>query len=271
MKKQLSFLLAVLLPLFVCSSCSSDGSDEPVNMNDVMKIEAWLLDRDLEGKGQIGFIPESEKTYPRQEDGSLFWVPDDGISDVANEDLFVFEPLEVGVPRIMAPMSLQLARTKGKHLGYANLNLVIDYDGIVKVTKIDPADGSIRLRYSLNGIPEEAEGIEINGPCTVNICPVGKELASEGLSVLVCQDTLVGKEYTLRIEALTLGGKHVVTAVVKLTAVPDPLYPWQTVHDGQYRELFQYGEERTRFCSVELVSYTYSEMYILSGEGTAGN
>ena len=256
---------ALLLLAFVLLSCAGSSSDEAEDPREVMKISTWLLDRNLEGKGQIGFIPESEKTYPRKEDGSLFWVPDEEGADVPNEDLFVFEPLEEGVTRIMAPMTLYMARSGG-NIGYTNLNLFVDYDGIVKVTKVDPTDSSIRLRYSLNGIPEEAEGIEINGPCGINICPVGKELASEATSVLVAQDTLVGKEYTLRIEALTLGGKNVATAVVKLTAVPDPLYPWETVHEGQYRELFRSGEERTRFCSVELVSYTFNEMAILSGE-----
>ena len=267
MKRAAAFVVLLML---LCAGCSGSASEEPVDMNEIMKINAWLLDSELEGKGQIGFIPESEKTYPRLEDGSLFWVPDEGEPEVANEDLFVFESLEVGVPRIMAPMTMYMARSKGSAIGYTNLNLFIEYDGIVRVTKVDPTDSSIRLRYTLNGIPEEAEGVQINGPCGINICPVGKVTASEAQSVLVAQDTLVDREYTLKIEALTLGGKPVVTAVVRLTAIPDPLYPWQTVHEGQYRELNRAGEERTRFCSVELVSYTFSEMYILSGEGGVG-
>ncbi len=167
----------------------------------------------------------------------------------------------------MAPMTLHMARDKGKAINYSNLNLVVDYDGIVKVQKIDPTDSSIRLRYSLNGIPEEADGIEINGPCTINICPVGKVLASIGLDTLITPDTLEGKEYLLEIQGCLLSGKPVVTATIKITALPDPQYPWKTVHEGQYTELYQSNEKRTRFCSVELVSYTYSQMYILSGEG----
>ena len=266
MKKAVSVFILLLM---LCSSCSHSGTGEegaPVDMNEVMKISAWLLDKDLEGKGCCGFITEAEKTYPRKEDGSLFWIPNEGEAAVANEDLFVFEPLEVGVERTMAPMTLHMARDKGKAINYSNLNLVVDYDGIVKVKKIDPTDSSIRLRYSLNGIPEEAEGIEINGPCTINICPVGKVLASIGLDTLITPDTLVGKEYLLEIQGCSLSGKPVVTATIKITAVPDPKYPWQTVHEGQYTELYQSNEKRTRFCSVELVSYTYSQMYILSGE-----
>ncbi len=265
--KKIAVVFLLLSMLFSSCSLNGSGEGEAVDMNEVMKISAWFLDKELEGKGCCGFITEAEKTYPRKEDGSLFWIPNDGESAVANEDLFVFEPLEVGAQRTMAPMSLHMARDKGKAINYSNLNLVVDYEGIVKVRKIDPADSSIRLRYSLNGIPEEAEGIEINGPCTINICPVGKVLSSIGLDTLITPDTLVGKEYLLEIQGCSLSGKPVVTATVKITAVPDPKYPWKTVHDGQYTELFQHNEERTRFCSIELVSYTYSDMYLLEGEG----
>ncbi len=92
MKKVVSVFLFLLM---LCSSCSHSGTgeeDAPVDMNEVMKISAWLLDKDLEGKGCCGFITEAEKTYPRKEDGSLFWIPNDGEAAVANEDLFVFEP-----------------------------------------------------------------------------------------------------------------------------------------------------------------------------------
>ena len=135
--------LFALLILLLCLACSLSGAgagenSEPVDMNDVMKISTWLLDKDLEGKGCCGFITEAEITYPRKEDGSLYWIPDDGESAVANEDLFVFEALEVGVERTMAPMTLHMARDKGKAINYSNLNLVVDYDGTVKVRKIDP-------------------------------------------------------------------------------------------------------------------------------------
>jgi len=59
-----------------------------------------------------------------------------------------------------------------------------------------------------------------------------------------------------------------VTAEVKITAIPDPEYPWQTIQ-GKYGEFNASCEERSHFCSIELVSYPFSEMYILRGE--AGN
>ena len=71
MKKAVSMFLLFLM---LCSSCSHSGTgeeDAPVDMNEVMEISAWLLDKELEGKGCCGFITEAEKTYPRKEDGSL--------------------------------------------------------------------------------------------------------------------------------------------------------------------------------------------------------
>lgn len=87
-------------------------------------------------------------------------------------------------------------------------------------------------------------------------------MSTEATQYLVATDTLVDKEYTIEIQGCTLGGQPVATAVVKITAIPDPEYPWETVHDGS-SELYQKGEERTRFCTIELVSYTFNEMYLM--------
>lgn len=266
MKKIIIFLILIL---FVFTSCANSESQEPVNMEEMLKISAWLLDEELEGTGSWGYISLEEKTFPRKADGDGYWIPDDGVTQVTNEDVFVFEALELGVTRTMAPMSMHMAREKGDGINYSNLNLHIDFDGIVEVVKVEPNDSSIRLRYSLNGPPIEAESISISAPCVINVCPVGKVVVSEGTDTLISSDTIVGKEYILQIRGCSLGGDPIVTAEVKLTAIPDPEYPWETVHEGRYGELKQSNEERTRFCSIELVSYTYSEMYILRGE--AGN
>ncbi|MBQ3954622.1 MAG: hypothetical protein II680_01925 [Clostridia bacterium] len=270
-RNRMTVLLLKGLVCFLCAgfagSCSlNGGGGEAVDMTEVMKLSMWTLDRDLEGKGTIGFIPESERTYPRKEDGFLYWIPEEGEPEVPNEDLFVFEPLEEGIPRTAAPMSLHMARDKGKAIGYANFNLQIDYEGPVEVEKISPTDDSIRLWHSpkINGTPELiGESIRLNAPCTVNICPVGKVV--EAGHPLIMTDTPTDREYTIRITALTLGGKPVVTATVRLTSIPDPGYPWQTVHEGQYGLIAEYGEPRTRLCEVELLSYTFSEMYLLNG------
>lgn len=274
MKKIASLLLLILA---VCTSCSDSDieTEEPVNMDEMMKISTWLLDDELEGTGSWGYISLEEKTFPRKADGDGYWIPDDGVTQVENEDVFEFEALEVGVPRTMAPMTLHMARDKGDGINYSNLNLHIDFDGIVEVVKAEPNDSSIILKYALgqdsSGAPIEAEAIKVNGPCVINVCPVGEVAASEGTGNfnLISTDTIVGKEYTLQIRGCSWDGTPIITAEVKLTAIPDPEYPWQTIHERRYGTLNADYEERTRFCSVELVSYDYSEMYDLMGK--AGN
>ena len=263
LKIRAAFLALLLLS---CTACTGNKNQEPVNMDELMKISTWLLDDELEGTGIWGYIDRSARTYPYTADGNGYWIPDDGVTEVANEDVFEFDTLKPGVPRTMAPMTMHMARTKGDGINYSNLNLFIEFDGIVKVKKLEPNDSSIRLRYSLNGPPIGAEEISLTGPCGINICPVGKVLVTEGTGdSLVSSDTLTGRDYTIQIQGCSMGGEPIVTAVVKLTAIEDPEYPWQTIHSTHYGEHHRANEERTRFCSVELISYTYSEMYILGG------
>lgn len=252
------------LILCICTSCASSEPEETVDINEALKIRTWLLDEELEGKGRWGYISMEERTYPYKADGSGYWIPDDGVTQVDNEDVFVFEELELGVPRTMAPMTMSMAREGRDGINYYNLILHIDFEGIVEVVKIEPNDSSIRLAYSLNSPIIEGETAKRNGPCTINVCPVGKVVVSEGTHALVSTDTLVDKEYTLQIRCCAWDGTPVVTADVKLTSIPDPEYPWQTVkNEGHYGELNQRGEERTRFCTIELLSYEYNEMYLL--------
>lgn len=262
MKRIITFLLFIL---FVCTSCvASDAEpEETVSIEEMLKIRTWLLDEELEGKGRWGYISDAEKTYPRKADGDGYWIPDDGVTQVENEDVFVLEELEPGVPRTMAPMTMSMAREGKEGINYYNLLLYIDFEGIVEVVKIEPNDSSIRLVYSLNSPIIEGEIAKRNGPCTINVCPVGKVVASQSTASLVARNTLVDKEYTLQVRCYAWDGTPVVTADVKITSIPDPEYSWQTDYEGRYGELYQVGEERTRFCKIELLSYEYNEMYLL--------
>ncbi len=258
-------LLLLLLILFVCTSCvtSTAEPEETVPIEEMLKIRTWLLDEELEGKGRWGYISHEERTFPYKADGDGYWIPDDGVTQVDNEDVFVFEELEVGVPRTMAPMTMSMAREGRDGINYYNLILHIDFEGIVEVVKIEPNDSSIRLAYSLNSPIIEGATAKRNGPCTINVCPVGKVVVSGSTKHLVARNTLVDKEYTLQIRCCAWDGTPVVTADVKITSIPDPEYPWQTDSRGHYGELYQVGEERTRFCTIELLSYEYNEMYLL--------
>lgn len=234
-------------------------------MDELMKIRTWLIDEDLEGTGTWGYISLEEQLTSYKGNGDGYWIPDDELTQIANEDVFVLEALEVGVPRTMAPMSMNMKRSNGDGINYANLILDIEFEGLVKIVKIEPNDSSIQLRYTVNGPAIKADEISTQAPCIIEVCPLGKVTASGERGFYVNRDTIVGKEYILQIQGCSMGGDPIVTAQVKLTAIPDPEYPWETVHAGHYGDLYEVGEERTRFCSIELISYTYSEMYILAG------
>lgn len=260
--KNSRIILALILIITTLTACRSADSDEPVNMDELMKIRTWMIDKDLEGTGHWGYTEDNDS-------GNGYWISDDGVTEVANEDVFVYEALEVGVPRTMAPLSFHMRRKGKKSISYANLIFNIDYDGIVKVEKIEPNDSSIQLRHALGSMAVKEDSFSIQGPCTVEVYPIGKIIASESdnssSNFIVDRDTVAGKEYTIQIQACSQAGDPVVTAKIKLTTISDPEYPWQTVNAGKYDKYVEYGEERTRFCTVELLSYTYSEMYILGG------
>ena len=84
MKKIVTFILLILI---VCTSCGNSNTEEPVSMDELMKISTWLLDDELEGTGRWGYISFEEKTFPRKADGDGYWIPDDGETQVANEDV----------------------------------------------------------------------------------------------------------------------------------------------------------------------------------------
>ncbi len=242
----------LLITLLICTACTQSEPEEAVNMDELLNINTKLLRADLEGTGHWSYIDletrNAQSHYPK---GNGYWIPDDGGEPLGYDEVFGMETLQLGEVRTMAPMG-------------GNLFIDIEYEGIVEVTKIDPVDNSIRLVNKTLGDWVEVDTIKANGPYTVMICPVGKNLASEGTKKLMLSDTLADKEYLIQVRACTFEGSPIVTAQLKLTAIPDPGYPWDTVHEGMYGEVHQRGEVRTRFCSIELVSYTYNEMYLLN-------
>lgn len=258
--KNTRIILALILIITTLTSCRSADSDEPVNMEELMKIRIWMLDKDLEGKGRWGYTEDNDS-------GNGYWIPDDGVKQVANEDVFVYEALKVGVPRTTAPMTCHMRREGKKAIGYANFVFDVDYDGLIKVEKIEPKDSSLQLRYALGGRAVKADSFTVQGPSDIEVSPIGRVVPGEeeSDSYYVARDTVAGKEYTIQIQACSQAGDPVVTAKIKLTTISDPEYPWQTVNEGKYDKYVEYSEERTRFCTVELLSYTYSEMYILGG------
>ena len=221
-------------------------------MDDLMKITTWVMDPALEGKGYWAYA-EDMKTYPHRG----YWVSGEGEPAVPEEKVFREEQLQVGKVYTMAPLGYKMS----------NLELDFDFDGIVTVEKTDPADNSILLDFS-DSVWNQWSGetvISRNGPCTLNVYPLGKKLSFEGVGgALVQPDVLAGKEYLLTVKGYELDGSLLVTAQIRLVSLEDEAYPYEEIMRSSTRgfgELFSVGENRTRFCSVELVSCAYSDQY----------
>ena len=71
--------------------------------------------------------------------------------------------------------------------------------------------------------------------------------------------TLTEKEYNITIKAYDDGGDLLVTAKIKLVALDDEHFPSEQFSNW----VFAANEEKTRFLSIELVSYEYSDVYKL--------
>ena len=259
-------LLAVLACLFLLCGCA-DGSTGGVlpdrgettaweeeeetaePMEELMKISTWVLDPALEGKGHWAYA--DLKTHQLRG----YWVPNEGEPSVQESKVFREQCLQVGEVYIMAPLSYS----------GANLNFTIDFDGVVTVEKTDPADNSILIDFESN-LSNQWTGEKVisrNGPCTLNVYPVGKDLTVEGVGLLDLYDTVAEKEYLLTVRGYELDGTLMTTVKIKLITLEDPVYPYEEIRRDShgYGELYSVGEKRTRFCSVELVSYEYSDQY----------
>lgn len=254
-------LYAMLLFCVLLFSCSSDTTISEVEyMDNFMKISTKIVNPDLIDTGYWAYDKDLVGF------GSGYWVSDDG-KEYETDEVFIQQELKPGVTYTMAPISFDKLSE-----GYNNLNLFFDFDGILEIETEDPTDNSIRLAYGYTSADStypttwtEENSIRTNAPVSIKVCPVGKKLATEGLYNLGIQDTLVGTECTLYARAYKQNGTLVVSAEIKLTAIDDPYYPWETVHEGHYAELYKKGEVRTRFMTIEVVSYEYSDLYKMMG------
>ncbi len=260
MKKIISFFLTILLFIPSCSSAKTEPTEAEA-IDDLMKIKTLILNPALEGTGYW----QTDRELLGY--GGGYWVSEDG-TEIPTEQVFIEDELEVGVPRTLAPLNYDKL---GVDWGGC-IKLQFDFDGVLEIETEDPESNRIRLAYwqapsdgySYKNMVED-NTIRVNAPVKIEVCPVGKELVSEGLEHLGVRDTIVYKEYMLYAKAYKQSGEFIASAEIKLTAMPDEHYPWQDIHHGDYSELYRSGEERSPFLTVEVVSYTYSDTYKMMG------
>ena len=233
-------LLAIMLALTLCG-CGSVEEEESIT--DALKISAWVMEDGLWGTGYWEF-DETYKTQGR-------WISDDG-TVLSGEDVFEKERLEVGEKRVSAPMGYN-----SDH----NLNLWFDFEGIIEVEKTGPHDERLWMCWNLDepmepwgGSLTKGQKIRMKAPSAVSLVPVGKFSNADSIRTTF---TLPDNEYNLIIRAYDYDETLLITAEIRLTALPDPHFPWEQFSNWVYSA----GEEKTRFLEIELVSYEYSDVY----------
>ena len=243
-------IIAALLAVCTCAifSCADEREDLGAKMTDSLKITAYVLNSDLEGKGYWKY----DGTHEHKNRG--YWVSDDG-KEHADDEVFVKERLELGKPRILAPFGYDYQE---------NLNIWLDSDGVIEVDTDPLNDDRIHLAYSLDnpdnptlGHRTEANAFRALAPTAVNVCPIGRYHAGERL---VTSETLVGETYYINVRTYDLEGTQIITAKLKLTAIEDPDKDF-THQDKNF--FYGDGEDVSRFMTIELVEYDYSDVYKL--------
>ena len=245
-------LLAMLIFLVLLVSCGEyEPEENKVNIKEELKIKAYLLNENLEGNGYWEYI--DPRKLKKLNEG--YWHTDDG-KVYETEDVFALEALEVGEVRTLAPLGYN-----GTH----NITLWFECDDIIEFTSEQAEDYTVQVSYSLKD-PDEplltnwttADNFRMRGPAAVSICPIGKFTNSERV---VTQVTLTGKEYNFTVSTYSEDDSLIITAKLRLTVLEDEAYP--NGEDAFRLSIFSPNEVLSRFLSIELVSYEYSDIYKL--------
>jgi len=237
--KKITIVLCAVIILLSFNSCSSD---EPESVTEALKISTWLLDKNFEGTGYWAF-----------DDGIVGgnWISYDSDVKIDHKKVFKLEQLALNEVRIIAPLNYN---------NMPNLNLLFDFDGILEIEPENPEAQTIQLSYNDDFSIEPAFNFSIStwgsvsmiGPVNINVCPIGKFTEQTGN---IRGDTLVGEEYYINVKAYKHDGTLYITAKLKLTAIEDKEYPQDEF------SFLEKGDEKSRFLSIEVVSYEYSDIY----------
>ncbi|MBE6611550.1 MAG: hypothetical protein E7632_03560 [Ruminococcaceae bacterium] len=240
--KKIMILLLITALAFANCSCFFEAEEEE-SILDALKISAWVLDEELEGTGYWA--------YEKLANGHGYWVSNDG-KEVDSDSVFVYEQLEVGKPRVCAPLGYNHSH---------NLLIFLDFEGTVQVETDDPSDTTLRLAYSLSdpmnpslGNWTEENAFRARAPMAVGVCPTGN-FTNAGR--IVTSDTPVDYEYYINVTAYEEDNTPLIMARIKLTVLEDPHYPYREVSFWSKSP----NEVRSRFLSIELVEYEFSDVY----------
>jgi len=228
MKKIIILFLAIILVSI--NSCMAREIE--YGIKDALRISAWVVDK------------SKEEDYWR--------ILDENINQIVEHEDFLLEQLELNKIRIMAPLSW---------LDMPNLNIFFEFEGVIGV---ETEGEYIQLSYNEKNPSQPGMGPYGNfkWPLAVyaNVCPLDEY--SLGGEAIVRNTAKIGCEYYLNISAYRFGNEEtpIIRAQLKLVVVEDKI---SSDDEDIFRVPFK---ERSRFLSIELVSYEYSDVYRILDE-----
>jgi len=259
MKKIIIVLIAGIIFLNL-NSCAAENQEYSYSIKDALKISAWVVDENID---EDGYWTEDEYYVYHG-----YWTEKstERIINSHEEDIFVLEQLKLNEVRTMVPMG---------HL-MSNLNIYCKFDGMIEV---ETDDEYIRLTNVSNPYDTCMEYKSIKWPLELcaNICPLDKYYAP-GVTMIMLGDTEVGREYYVNVNAYKYENdvdssiieskilipkreqSPIIRAKLKLVVLEDKAPP----NSEDFRRLNKKG--RSRFLSIELISYEYSDVYIILDE-----
>jgi len=247
MKKIIIVLFAVII-LLSFSSCADENAIYTIK--DALKISAWVLNENIDANG---YWTNDESTALIV--GHGYWTENSTgrIITTDDDDVFVLDRLKLNEARIMAPLS---------YFTMSNINIFIEFDGIIGVE----ADKKyIQLAYLDENFNAPEGGIYGNFkyPLAVyaNVCPKDEYTVGTHLKRSTAH---VGKEYYLDVNAYDFGNEEspVIRARLKLAVIED-----KGITLDEKDNIFGIPyDKQSRFLSIELVSYEYSDRYRLIDE-----
>jgi len=231
--KKFIILLSATIIMLCFNSCANENQDYNYNIKEALKISAYLFD---ETKGEDYFIQKEDGTYRYRE-----------TSD------FETAQLNLNEVKLMAPMN---------YWG-TNLNIYFEFDGIIEIIS---EDKDVQMFINPKNLLEpityvsgnEPHGFEMNFPFEGFIAanPLGSNYghiwAGAGVNWL---PSYIGREYYLTVNAYKADNEQsaVIRARLKLVQLEDKA---STEPAGFASACF----------SIELVSYEYSNRYVILDE-----
>jgi hypothetical protein len=230
----------------------AENQEYSYSIRDALKISAWVLNENIDNNGY----------WTDDEDIALiighgYWTENGGrIISSDDEDVFVLDQLKLHEVRTMAPLS---------YMTMQNINIFVEFDGVIGV---ETEDEYIELSYSAKtpSAPMGGGGghfygnIKMPFEVTANVCPLDEySLTASGK---VRNTAKIGNEYYLSVNAYEFGNEQtpIIRAQLELAVIED-----KTLPPGQ--DFFGLPRDKSsRFLSIELISYDYSDRYRLIDE-----